>query len=314
MKSPAFRTVSILLLAAVVLLAALCVSSPAMAEDWLPDLTSFVETPIDQLAGPMPSYQYYESDLCYSDPTIRVEITTDRYCDTPMYIANVSLADASQMRTMLAGSYISKRTTLATTLAKRGNAVLAINGDYYCYDNAGLVVRQGVEYRCNGDGRYDVLMIDEAGDFHIVLNADKETLNSAYQALGGAYTKGGHVMQGLTFGPAYIVDGKPAHDVYTRPDNRTGHTAQRMAIAQIGRLEYRIYCCEGPDNTNSRGLTLPEMAEYIARDTDVLQAYNLDGGSSACMIFRDEKINARSTAKNRSIPDILYFITGYVGE
>ena len=38
-------------------------------------------------------------------------------------------------------------------------------------------------------------------------------------------------------------------------------------------------------------------------------AYNLDGGSSSTMVLNNEKINALSTHKVRSICDILYFAT-----
>lgn len=56
------------------------------------------------------------------------------------------------------------------------------------------------------------------------------------------------------------------------------------------------------------GLTIPQMAEFMGT-LDVQNAYNLDGGSSSTMVLNNEKINALSTHKVRSICDILYFAT-----
>lgn len=68
------------------------------------------------------------------------------------------------------------------------------------------------------------------------------------------------------------------------------------------------WATEGPENPGSVGLTIPQMAEFMGT-LDVQNAYNLDGGSSSTMVLNNEKINALSTHKVRSICDILYFAT-----
>ena len=296
----------------VALLLALCVLTPSpalMEEVWTPDASQVTPIGLNAASGYAPDPAGFKSDTLYEDPTIRVSIETTRYCDTPMFIARVQIADATQLRTMMAGSYGSQRTALATTLAERGGAVLAINGDYFSYIGTGLVVRQGHTYRMRADSDFDVLMIDVNGDFHIAKEIDEATLNAAYSALGGSVEEGGQIVQAFTFGPALVENGERAHEEYKRADGGARKPAQRMVIAQDGPLSYVVVCCEGPDNKNSKGLTLEEMGQFML-DLGVETAYNLDGGGSTTMVFNGSKINALSTSKNRSVSDIVYFCSG----
>ena len=294
------------------LLLALCVLTPSpalMEEVWTPDASQVTPIGLNAASGYAPDPAGFKSDTLYEDSTIRVSIETTRYCDTPIFIARVQIADATQLRTMMAGSYGSQRSALATSLAERGGAVLAINGDYFSYIGTGLVVRQGHTYRMRADSDFDVLMIDVNGDFHIAKEIDEATLNAAYSALGGSVEEGGQIVQAFTFGPALVENGERAHEEYKRADGGARKPAQRMVIAQDGPLSYVIVCCEGPDNKNSKGLTLEEMGQFML-DLGVETAYNLDGGGSTTMVFNGSKINALSTSKNRSVSDIVYFCSG----
>jgi len=295
----------------VVMLLALCVlvPSPALMEEWTPDMSQLTKIPLDAPAGFAPDPACYLSDMAYEDPTISVQIETTRYCETPMFIARVKIADASQLRTMMAGNYGTQRTALGTTMAERGGAVLALNGDYYSYISTGLVTRQGVTYRKRPDDDFDVLMIDVNGDLHVAKKIDEKTLDAAYAELGGSVEEGGTIVQAFTFGPALVENGVRAHEEYQRADGGARKKAQRMVIAQDGPLSYVIVCCEGPDNKNSEGLTLEEMGQFML-SLGVQTAYNLDGGGSTQMIFKGGKINALTTSKNRAVSDIIYFTSG----
>lgn len=303
------RKLNMALLALMLLALCWLVPSPALMEEWTPDLTQLTKIPLDAPAGFGPDEACYTSEMSYEDPTISVSIETTRYCDTPMFIARVKIADPSQLRTMMAGNYGSQRTALATTLAERGGAVLAINGDYYSYIGTGLITRQGHTYRKRPDSDFDVLMIDVNGDFHVAKKIDEDTLEAAYSAMGGSVEEGGTIVQAFTFGPALVENGVRAHEEYQRADGGARKKAQRMVIAQDGPLSYVIVCCEGPDNRNSEGLTLEEMGQFML-SMGVETAYNLDGGGSTTMVFRGGKINALTTSKNRSVSDIVYFCSG----
>ena len=114
------------------------------------------------------------------------------------------------------------------------------------------------------------------------------------------------------FSPSLIIDGEKVLPVKRMEAGVTNKT-QRMAVAQMGPLEYVCVATEGPENEGSVGLTIEELIEFMA-ELGVKQAYNLDGGSSSAMILNNEKINALSSRKNRPICDMIYFATLIPGE
>ena len=216
------KPIYIAVLAALLLALCVLVPSPALMEEaWTPDASQATPIALDAPAGYAPDPEGYKSETLYEDPTIRVSIETTRYCDTPMFVARVQIADASQLRTMMAGSYGSQRTALATTLAERGGAVLAINGDYFSYIGTGLVVRQGHTYRKRADADFDVLMIDVNGDFHVAKKIDEATLDAAYSALGGSVEEGGSGEKA----------GLQRYDIITAIDGKTVETIDQLSSA-----------------------------------------------------------------------------------
>lgn len=298
------QVLRIILLAVMLAVLAVLVPSPALVEGWTADPARMSPIPLDAAAGSEPLESGYLSDSVYEDATIRVQIQEDRYCDTPIYVARVRLADASQLRTVAAGRYGSQKVARAEVLADRANAVLTINGDYFTYRTLGLIVRQGRTWRYREDEAVDTLIVDTNGDLHAVLGLDQQTLDDAYQAMGGSVEEGGTILQAFTFGPALVVDGQRAHEVFVRSDHSEEKKAQRMVIAQDGPLSYVLVCCEGPDEADSQGLTIEEMAQYML-SLGVTTAYNLDGGGSTTMVFHGKTVNA--TNKLRSISDVICF-------
>ncbi len=266
--------------------------------------------PVDLSAGPAPLETGYLSDTEYVDSTIRVRIETGREGDCDYWVADVAVKDASQLRTAAAADDFSRTRALdALWLARRMNAVVAVNGDYYNSRERGgfaYTVRQGVLYRDNLDERerrkskrMDVLAIDEAGDFHVFHRPAKGEMPAE---IGGK-----RVVNSFSFGPILVEDGEAAASF---DENATwlnmswDQKRQRMCICQAGPLHYKLVCCEGPRN-GSVGMTLPEFAELAAAQ-DVRVAYNLDGGDSSFLYFRGSKVNS-PFGSTRKLQDIIYF-------
>ena len=241
---------------------------------------------------------YLPDQSGYLDSTISVQIKTIRAYRSTIQLAYVQIADPSQMRVHLARPYPSKYTIRADVLAKRMNAVFAINGDYFSYHSNGVVYRDGKLLRNQPNEQYDTLIVDDNGDFTIISPTTKESLE-AYQ---------GTIVQSFSFGPGLVVNGEKKSGFKQKfcvPENRT----QRMGIAQLGPLSYLVIATEGPENKGSTGLTMDEFAQLMY-DMGAINAYNLDGGSSSSMVLDNHKINALSTSKVRPIGDIIYFATG----
>ena len=104
-----------------------------------------------------------------------------------------------------------------------------------------------------------------------------------------------------------MIDGAKS-DTLDKQEASPEKLTQRICIAQTGPLCYLCIATEGPENTGSTGLTLEQFAQYVY-DQGCVNAYNLDGGGSATVVFNGSKINALSTGKMRQLCDIIYFAT-----
>lgn len=255
--------------------------------------------PIDFSAGVEPLEEGYIGNLEYQDDSIHVRIEENRIFNSNVWIAYIKIASPTQLRTLSSKGFDMMQVTRGKVLAERANAVLAINGDYYSYENTGYLIRQGQLYRTLPGGVRDVLLIDDRGDFHIALAATQETLAEYDMS---------HMVNTFNFGPALVIDGQRV-EKYIDNRNAALKPRQRMCIAQTGPLEY-MCIANGSSARGSQGLTLEQLS-IIAYDYGAVNAYNLDGGDSTMMFFRNEKINDPNNADTREISDIIYFASAY---
>lgn len=289
---------------------------------------AIVPIALDAKKAPAPYDWGFLSDTEYADPSIHVTIGKGRMFDNEYMYARIKIADPSQIRTAMAGTSInSSAESAAVALAKRVQAVVAINGDFFNEGGKklGYVVRQGKEYRknCkaynpkNSDSYFDVLIIDDQGDFHILQKASNADVNAFP----------GKIVNALTFGPGLVVDGVKQTDFVDMNNGiyKGGKLvrARRMVLAQVGPLEYLIITSNGPeDPPDKKGLTMPELAELAASFEGVQNAYVLDGGTSGQLVFQQQgkkgleyvKINAVKNPKVRPLRDIVYFASAFAAE
>ncbi len=298
------RTFVLRMILLVVLLAAVLFAVPSgslLANAYAMELggEGIVPLPIDLTPGYAPDKACYLTDgTGYEDASLQVHIETIQAYETTIQVIRVNIADPSQIRTAMSAKYGHTATNAGSTIARRNNAVLAINGDFYSYHNRGYLVRQGKLYRNRPDGSFDTLIIDDRGDFHIIPKATSDLLAS-FQ---------GVMINTFNFGPGLVIDGKMVESFEENDSTVPTKRTQRVCIGQTGPLSYVCIATEGPENKGSQGLILTEIAQ-LAYDYGCINAYNLDGGSSSTVVLNNKKINALSSGKTRSICDILYFAT-----
>lgn len=81
-----------------------------------------------------------------------------------------------------------------------------------------------------------------------------------------------------------------------------------MAIGQTGPLSYVLVLAEGR-NKDSEGVTHQELADFMF-DLGCVEAFNLDGGNTATMVFNDGYYQTgRSSTNERAQSDCIYFAT-----
>lgn len=278
------------------ILLALLLALPSLAAA---DLTKRADWEADVAPYPPHENGWLPDTTGYHDDSLDVRIEVFRRDDTTVMAMFVTISDPSQLRTALCGPYPRNNVTSAGRMAKRVGAVAACSGDYFIYHNEGIVVRNGQLLRNKPSSIRDELLIDDKGDLHIVKNAGSTMVDDF----------DGTVMQAFCFGPALVENGVPMTDTsVTRMDCGKNKKTQRIAIGQTSPLSYLIVTCEGPENFGSVGFDLLQMSALMA-ELGCHTAYNLDGGSSSTIVLKNEKINALSSHKTRSIGDIIYFCT-----
>ena len=241
----------------------------------------------------------------YRDETIIVEMDKQRMYDSDVFIAYVKIATPSQIRSAIAGKKMGSSSTNHTSvISSNYNGIAAINGDYYTKTKAGYIVRMGKTYREKTSKNMDLLLIDEMGDFHILQKGH----DNQKEALA-AFQSEHEIVNGFFFGPGLVIDGQVQEipkDYQFDPNQKN----PRAGIAQLGALTYALVVVNGRTDA-SAGVTMAEFAD-VMHQLGAVQAYNLDGGNSATLVFNGEVFNDKPQAE-RSVTDIIYFASA-IGE
>lgn len=236
----------------------------------------------------------------YTDRNISIVISEIRRFDTTCYVADVKLSSISFLKTGFANNQYGKNITERTSaMAKRLNAIFAINGDYYGFRNSGFVIRNGCLYRTEprtGKSR-DGMTVFYDGTFKAYdeLNEDAELLHAS-----GAY-------QTFTFGPTLLNNGELSVSKSAEVDAALASN-QRAGIGIIEPLHYLFIVSNGRIE-NEAGMSVYQFAK-VFEELGCQTAYNLDGGGSATMWFMGKILNVTtSDGENvieRKVSDCVY--------
>lgn len=233
----------------------------------------------------------------YSDSKTSITLKRYRAYDSDIYVADITVSDASALKTALANNTYGRNITDTTSdIADENNAVLAINGDYYGARQSGYVIRNSKLYR-NTSGDRDALVIQKNGEFKFV----SESETSAEQLLQDG------ALQVFSFGPVLLNNS----EISVGENEEVGMAMAsnpRTAVGYLGNNHYVFVVSDGR-TSESAGLSLYELASFM-KEIGVVDAYNLDGGGSSTMVFKGEIINNPTTNghsnQERAVSDIIY--------
>ena len=273
--------------------------------------------PVDFSAPPRPNPDKYTEDG-YEDQSIRVRVETREMYGITVNIAFVEIADASQLRTAVAGNAQNKSTDVMQSIAATINPVIALNGDLYTQlpEKKTFEVRMGEKIRAKTNNLKDILVIDDLGDFHLFIRSHGLHKDDRPYYLSEIKEEGRKIVNAMTFGPALVKDGvlidQKTNEHY---DYAPNYKNPRSAIGQTGKLSYVLVVVETVRGQG--GATFQDLAQ-IMYDLGCIQAYNLDGGNTAEMLMFGPGGNNGEfkfhfsgdlNADDRSIKDIIYFAT-----
>ncbi len=239
-----------------------------------------------------------DADYSYQSDELRIaiKVVTDKEAVQKIYIADIWMRNLDSFRTVFADDENIKKTEQGDVLAKRENAILAVNGSF----NQGLVVHSGKSYNRARSPKgwnsqaYCVIYKDGTMKTFLLKN---ETFNLNKELKNGAW----HVWQ---FGPILIRNYEPGPD-YAR--YKLGYKARNM----LGYYEpghYVLVTCDAYQS-DAKGMTEEDMMQFM-KSLGVKEAFNLDGGVSSVMVFMGEVINRptpHGDEQGRPLTDMLVF-------
>ena len=246
----------------------------------------------------------------YYDETLLVicwkELLEGRVCSC----CEVKMADASQLRRKLSeDTYGSPVKAYATELAKQTNAVAAINADLYLQRDLGITVYNREVYRFGEwiyTGRYnqynavDNLLIDADGNFNFLLMGTQTTKEDVQK-----YVDENDILFSVAFGPILVREGElQQYDWY--PVGEIEKEYSRAGLAQCDNCHYFYMTVSNSEYEYTPLCTINQFAELMF-SKGVKNAYALDGGQTAELVFDGEPFNHIDYGAERSVSDIIYF-------
>lgn len=165
------------------------------------------------------------TETSYEDENIKIAIETGRSNNTTYYAVDIQVSDASFLKTALAqDNYGRNIKAVTSSIAASHDAILAINGDFYGFQDEGYVLRNGTIYRDTARETADAeaLVIDNEGDFSII--SENETSLSSLDTT--------NIAQIISFGPSLIEFGEITVDASSEV-SQSMTSNPRTAIGQI---------------------------------------------------------------------------------
>ncbi len=255
-------------------------------------------TPANGLLGGKYAWRFTDeatlTDHTYSDPS--VSITWDMYRDelsysksVTFYVADVLVQDISSLTTAFAkGSFSAGGRKNMETIARNNHCIVAISGDFARWHRNGLIVRNGEVFR---KARF-------TSDLGVLYkNGVMETYEPGTISLDEIMEK--DPWQSWHFGPELLDhNGQPK----TRFNTSVGGRNPRSVIGYYEPGHYCFVLVDGRQKNYSLGLTMKELSRLMYA-LGCTRAYNLDGGATAHMTWRNKVIN--SPSKDRLVNDII---------
>ena len=216
----------------------------------------------------------------YNSPDLSVQIreVTDSEHGSLAFHAYIADIHVASVENLQAGFPLGHRTAEAEVIAIDGNAILAVNGDFYTNVNKGILVRNGIVLQ-SVEGTADLCVLYPDGSV--------KTCGPGEYSAEGILNQ--NPWQVWSFGPALLEeDGSPKTDFNTSAViyNRNPRTA-------FGYYEPGHYCfvvIDGRSAGYSNGASIRTLAKFMS-DLGCKAAYNLDGGASSVMVFDGRVIN-----------------------
>ncbi|MBU3127092.1 phosphodiester glycosidase family protein [Clostridium tagluense] len=238
----------------------------------------------------------------------RYEIKGNKYKGYVLIIKDPTRIRVGYSSKLLNEGNVPKEGERTSEIAKANNAIAAVNGGAFVDEAA------GAQWAGTGAKPTGIIITGEKEIFNDIKNENVKTDVVAITK-DGKLLVGGHsikemkergVTEAVSFGPAFIVNGKKTITSDDDNDNNGGSgIAPRTAIGQRSDGAIILLVIDGRQ-LKSMGANYKEVQDVLY-EYGAVNASNLDGGSSSTMFYDDEVIsNPSDSYGERSIPSIIY--------
>ncbi|MDO4260940.1 MAG: phosphodiester glycosidase family protein [Eubacteriales bacterium] len=214
------------------------------------------------------------------------------------YVADILVPDARMLKSCFAQDTYGENIYETTdSMAKRCQAVLAVNGDFYGWRSDGIIIRNGSLFR-DVPARRGAAIYEDG-----YLRCFDESSTSGEALLEE------QVWSTFSFGPELVQDGQVVDGLdedYAVDLLAIQHKQPRTVIGQIARNHFVLVVVDGRQAGYSRGIRMTELASLM-QELGCTEAYNLDGGASSTMYFKGEIVNHPCSGDgDRNVSDCIF--------
>ena len=243
----------------------------------------------------------------YCDETILAIVWKERVGRTACTFSEIRIADASQFRRHLAGDeYASSIQLKASDMAKTVNAVVAMNGDFYAFRQTGVIVYDRKLYRFDPT-RLDTCFWTSSGNMIFSHIGELTTREETEQFIAD-----NDILFSTSFGPILVENGELYYTA-TYAAGEVNDIYARAAIGMTDDLHYLLMVTSTDGGSYVNGMTVMDSARLML-EKGCYQAYELDGGQTATIVYNGEPANGIVYGYERTMSDIIYFATAIPSE
>lgn len=205
------------------------------------------------------------------------------------YMAKVKIFDPAVLKMVLAHDQIRSNGETTSQMAKRNNAVLAINAGGFWADQNGKIAPVGITVV---DG--EVKTFSAAKVSFVGFNQDGRLIGGPIQSREQLEQM--NVQQGASFLPTLSKNGQKL----PIPKEWANQKQPRTLIGHFLNGDLLMIVIDGRQQGWSQGVTLEEAQEKLIQ-FNVRDAYNLDGGGSSTFYYNGKVLNKPSDGRERPI-------------
>ncbi len=210
------------------------------------------------------------------------------------FVAHIRMREVDQFRTVQAADNRNGAGAIKPwILARRSKAVLMITGDNLTESDTqykSMLIRDGKVFLDSGKGDFIAMY----PDMTLRIFSPGE-INAEGLLMDG-------VRDVFSFGPTMIRNGEFTTENIDKVPRIANETNPRTGIGMVEPGHFVAIVVDGRQKDYSYGMRLSAFAQLFVEEGCV-EAYNLDGGVSACMLFMGEQLNRHGNKRVGTIED-----------